>query len=101
MENGIRSTGRPDVFFSSPGGPLTFISKGKKKKEEKSQLKKNSSIEDWSVVGQHCPCHNKHNENKRTESQTATCSCISEFGIALCHIVFPIPNYTSQVPQRV
>lgn len=94
----IRSTGRPDVFSLSPG-PLAFISKGNNK--EKSQLKKNSSIEDWAVVGQHCPCHNKHNEKKRTESQAATCSCISEFAIALCHIAFPIPNYTSQVPQRV
>ena len=61
-ENGIRSTGRPDAFLSSPG-PLTFISKGNKK--EKMKLKKNSSIEDWSVVGQHCPCHNKHNEKKK------------------------------------
>lgn len=57
----IRSTGRPDVFSLSPG-PLAFISKGNNK--EKSQLKKNSSIEDWAVVGQHCPCHNKHNEKK-------------------------------------
>ena len=87
-------------FFLSP---LAFISKGNKK--EKSQLGKNSSIDDWSMVDQLCPYHNKHNgEKKKIESQTATCSCISttEFAIqALCHITFPIPNYTSRVSQRV
>lgn len=41
--------------------PLAFSKGGRK---EKSQLVKSRSIDDWSMVGQHCPCHNKHNEEK-------------------------------------